>query len=63
MDGVKDYIKQSRTIGRPVLREAHRSHADPIAREAGPGCRRVLELGCGNRVIAIDLNPSDVALA
>jgi hypothetical protein len=64
MDRVKDYdTKQSRTFARPVIHEAHRSHAGHIAREAGPECRRVLELGCGNRVIAIDLNPFDVALA
>ena len=28
----------------------------------GPECRRMLELRCKNRRIAIDLNPSHVAL-
>ena len=63
MDRVKDYIQPGRTFARPVIREVHPSHAGQIAREAGAECRRVLELGCGDRVIAIDPNPSDVALA
>jgi hypothetical protein len=63
MDRVKDhYTKQSRTFVGPVTHEAHRSHAGHISREAGPERRRVLQQGCGNRVIAIDLSPSDVAL-
>jgi hypothetical protein len=34
-----------------------------IAREAGPGCRRVLEQDGGDRLIAIAPSPADVALA
>jgi len=64
MDRVKDYdIKQSMTFARRVPHEAHRSHAGQIAREAGPGGRRMLELGCGNQGIASGLSPSDVLLA
>jgi len=64
MDRVKDYdTKQRRTAARPVVHAPHRSHAGHVAGEAGPEGRRVLPLGCGNRGIAIDLNPSHVALA
>jgi hypothetical protein len=62
MERVKDhYTKQSGTFAGPVIHEAHRLHAGHIVREAVLERRRVLQQGCGNRIIAIDLSPSDVA--
>ena len=63
MDRIQDCTKQSRSFARPVIREARRSPADPIAREAGPECRGVPDLRRGNPGIAIDLSPSAVAFA
>lgn len=76
MDWVKDYYtRQSRTFGQASVTDAHRESAERIARLAGPACRRILELGCGNggmacaladlgyMVVAVDVNPADIELA